>query len=509
MADIFISYASEDRERVRPLAQALQARKLSVWWDRALAAGDDYSSVIEKALKEAKAVVVVWTHASANSAFVRDEAGRARDQGRLVPVLLDQGVQIPLGFGSFQAEDFTAWNGDARAPQVGLLEEALRARIEGRAVDAAAVQAKRKRTMARIRLVSILGIVATLLGIAASVTILTRDREQATVQQDQLSRLLELVAEGKISGDQALELAKLVQTDAFEDAAASAATSDAEAPALVTPADATAEERAAMAQAPRINRREMMASARQSFENAAATLLQDPDERVRTALLQVRTAETRQAGLDAMWAVAKEGGASSAALWRACGSLMLAVGDPRAAQALENARALNPQDRELWRLLSFAYARQNRPKEAAGAALVGEGIRAAASSNWSEAAVRLDQALPLVDDAQTRGFVLGQLGDAAAATENWEGAEQRYQSALEVHGDEKDIAALALDASKLARAQIKRGEARRACNTLRRARAEGAAVTDAEMEQACAPMRPGMPAPAQPAPAAPAGPAQP
>jgi hypothetical protein len=34
VSDIFISYASEDRSRVRPLADALSGHGWSVWWDR-------------------------------------------------------------------------------------------------------------------------------------------------------------------------------------------------------------------------------------------------------------------------------------------------------------------------------------------------------------------------------------------------------------------------------------------------------------------------------------------
>src|SRR5262245_43122967 len=142
MAEVFLSYASEDRDRVRPLAEALMARGFDIWWDRALASGDDFSAVIERELAKAKAVIVVWTRTSVTGPWVRDEAGRARDDGRLLPGLLDK-VDLPLGFGTLQAEDFSSWNHSPTAAQVQLLEEALRAKLEGRSVDGGAVAAKR------------------------------------------------------------------------------------------------------------------------------------------------------------------------------------------------------------------------------------------------------------------------------------------------------------------------------------------------------------------------------
>lgn len=483
MADLFISYASEDRDRVRPLAEALIGRGLNVWWDRALVAGDDYARVIERELAAAKAVIVVWTQSAADSAFVRDEAGRARDQGRLVPVMLDRGVQIPLGFGSFQAEDLTAWNGDASAPQVSLVEEAVRARIEGRGIDSAAVQAKRRKLTARIRVMSVLGVVAALLAITASVYVLSGQnavREAAPVtRQDQLAQLLDLVAKGQITGDQALELARLLQDDAFRDVATESMDAGATHP------ETSRSTEPALADAPRVSRPDVMVAARASFADAAATLLQDPDTRVRAAVLKVGQPATRKAGLEEMWTIAREGGASAAPIWRACGALMLATGDDRAARALENARTLNPQDKALWRMLSFAYAKEDRPREAAGAAFVGAGLDAASSSDWTKASARLERALPLMSDPGARSFVLGQLGDVAAANENWQTAEARYRDALAVHGDQKNIAGISLDASKLARAQIKQGEERRACATLGRARQQGAVVTEAELRAAC------------------------
>ena len=216
-----------------------------------------------------------------------------------------------------------------------------------------------------------------------------------------------------------------------------------------------------------------------------ATLLQDPDTRVRIAVIQLRAGDTQVAGADARWSLAREGSGQSSAIWRACGALMVATGDDRATTALENVRTLNPQDKGLWPLLSFAYARQDHPREAASAALIGEGIEAAASSNWRQARAHFNDALPLIADGPTRGFVLGQLGDAAAATEDWDSAEKNYRAALEIHGAEKNTAALSLDSSKLARAQIKRGDSPRACATLRQARVQGALVTESELHQAC------------------------
>lgn len=50
MSDIFISYASADRERAKLLSTALDRRGWSAWWDRTIPPGREYDEVIEEAL---------------------------------------------------------------------------------------------------------------------------------------------------------------------------------------------------------------------------------------------------------------------------------------------------------------------------------------------------------------------------------------------------------------------------------------------------------------------------
>ncbi len=77
MSDIFLSYASEDRERVRPLAEALAEQGWDVWWDRSIPPGQTWREVIQAALAEARCVVVVWSRRSVESRWVIAEADQA------------------------------------------------------------------------------------------------------------------------------------------------------------------------------------------------------------------------------------------------------------------------------------------------------------------------------------------------------------------------------------------------------------------------------------------------
>jgi hypothetical protein len=111
MADVFISYASEDRDRAGRLANALSAEGWSVWWDRKIIAGQPFDHAIEFELESAKSVVVLWSRHSVESEWVKNEAAVAAEGGVLVPALIDS-VKLPLEFRRKQTADLIGWQGD-------------------------------------------------------------------------------------------------------------------------------------------------------------------------------------------------------------------------------------------------------------------------------------------------------------------------------------------------------------------------------------------------------------
>jgi formylglycine-generating enzyme required for sulfatase activity len=110
MSDIFISYKREEQSAARKLADALEKKGWSVWWDPKLRAGERFDDAIEEALKGAKSVIVMWSKLSVRSRYVRDEATYALNRDKLVPIKIEK-VELPFRFEGIQTEELINWDG--------------------------------------------------------------------------------------------------------------------------------------------------------------------------------------------------------------------------------------------------------------------------------------------------------------------------------------------------------------------------------------------------------------
>ena len=115
MPDIFLSYNREDQAKARLFADAFAAEGFQVWWDTTLRAGEAYDEVTERALREAGAVVVLWSKKSAASRWVRAEATVAHRQKTLVPAMIEA-CERPIMFELTQTAELSHWAGDRTDP---------------------------------------------------------------------------------------------------------------------------------------------------------------------------------------------------------------------------------------------------------------------------------------------------------------------------------------------------------------------------------------------------------
>jgi hypothetical protein len=113
MADIFLSYSSKDRLRVKPIRDALASRGFTVFWDVEVPATVDWDTWIRARLSESRCALVLWSSHSVASENVRHEAFIAKQQTKIVPALLDplSADQFPMGFYVVQAANLTNWSG--------------------------------------------------------------------------------------------------------------------------------------------------------------------------------------------------------------------------------------------------------------------------------------------------------------------------------------------------------------------------------------------------------------
>lgn len=129
MADILISYSSEDKTNVKLIAELLERHGWSVWWDRDIPHGRPFDTVIEEELAAAFCVIVIWTRRSVQSEWVKNEANEALQTGKLVPVLLEN-VPLPLAFKRTEAALLMDWKGELDHRELPLLFNSIEQTIQ-------------------------------------------------------------------------------------------------------------------------------------------------------------------------------------------------------------------------------------------------------------------------------------------------------------------------------------------------------------------------------------------
>ncbi len=187
MANIFVSYAREDRDRVQPFVEILEQQGWSVWWDRELSPGQHFERIIDNEIDEADCVVVFWSKYSVESEWVLAEAHEGMQRGVLIPILLDE-VRVPLIFRQKQSAFLVDWPDQIDESElervIGAIAELLASpRSDIRLDGVVASQRKKKFRAAGLALGSVV-----LLYLAFSQFTSTRDDIQSP--QEAISELL-------------------------------------------------------------------------------------------------------------------------------------------------------------------------------------------------------------------------------------------------------------------------------------------------------------------------------
>lgn len=93
--DVFISYKREERSLADAVSQALQDRGYTVVTDIDIGKGEHFGAAIDRMIRAARAVVVLWTPGAAGSQWVQDEARLAIELDTYVGILLES-TDLPV-----------------------------------------------------------------------------------------------------------------------------------------------------------------------------------------------------------------------------------------------------------------------------------------------------------------------------------------------------------------------------------------------------------------------------
>ena len=130
MADIFLSYAEEDRDAARRIVGVLEGHGWTVWWDRRIPTGKTWRALIEDGIRDMRCMVVLWSRHSVGSEWVNEEAEEGRAAGKLMPIMIER-VKPPLGLRGIQATDLVGWDGSPDAAAIRQLVSDITTMMQG------------------------------------------------------------------------------------------------------------------------------------------------------------------------------------------------------------------------------------------------------------------------------------------------------------------------------------------------------------------------------------------
>jgi hypothetical protein len=110
MADIFLSYSTDDHAKTRSIADALTREGWEVFWDRTIPVGKSWDIVIEEELPKAKAITSLWSPSSVKSDWVRTESHYGHKYKKLFPAMIEK-ADVPISFSLTEYADLTTWDG--------------------------------------------------------------------------------------------------------------------------------------------------------------------------------------------------------------------------------------------------------------------------------------------------------------------------------------------------------------------------------------------------------------
>jgi len=135
--DVFLSYSSRDKVRVRRLAEGLRAAGLRVWFDEwVIKPGDDIYASIEHGLEYTRTLILClspaasksdWTKLERNTAIFRDPQNKERP---VIPVLLEDCRRIPAALRRLAYID---WRGESSEGLATLIQSCQPPQKEGTA----------------------------------------------------------------------------------------------------------------------------------------------------------------------------------------------------------------------------------------------------------------------------------------------------------------------------------------------------------------------------------------